>query len=61
MKTKKELQSALIKARGRAYEAWARAQGYLPGTEPQQLAHSADMSVRKMERELALFDAQANK
>ena len=57
MKTKKELQTALIKARGRAYEAWAKAQGYRPGTEPQQLAHIADMAVHKMERELALFDA----
>ena len=60
MKTKKELQSALIKARGRAYEAWVKAQGYLPATLPVQEAHIADFAVRKAERELALFDAQAN-
>jgi len=57
MKTKKELQTALIQARRRAYEAWVKAQGYLPETEPQQLAHIADMDVHKMEREIALFDA----
>jgi len=60
MKTRKELESVLTRARGRAYEAWVKAQGYLPATLPVQKAHIADLAVRKAERKLVFFDAQAN-